>query len=156
MDYHFLSREQFETKIENGELLEYAQVHGKDYYGTLKEPVIENLKQGIDVLMDLDIQGAEQLRTVDDEFVRRSVIDLFILPRTLEELGERIRGRGAMDPREFETRMRNAEEEMRHWPKYEYTLISGSKEEDFAEFGAILAAERHRSCRLIPDEETGD
>ncbi len=152
VDYHFLSSDEFSAKIEEGELLEYAQVHGSGrFYGTLKKTVIENLEQGIDVLMDLDIQGAAQLRQIEDDYIRRCLVDVFILPRSLEELMERVRNRGPMADEELAVRMVNAGEEMRHWPEYRYTIISGEKEVDFAEFGAILQAERHRSARLNQD-----
>lgn len=148
VDYHFLSPAEFEERIAHGELLEHAQVHGRHHYGTLKGPVIASLNKGLDVLMDLDVQGAAQLREVEDETVARSLVDVFILPRSLDELAERIRNRGPMAPDEFAARLRNAEEEMRHWRHYRYTLISGSKEEDFAAFRTILDGERHASQRL--------
>ena len=149
VDYHFLSHEEFEEKIASGELLEFAQVHASGrYYGTLKQPVMEALSQGIDVLMDLDVKGAEQVRALEDSTVRASLIDVFILPQSLDELMDRVRKRGPMTPEELELRMKNANEEMQHWKDYRYAILSGDKEADFAEFGAIIQAERHRSSRL--------
>ncbi len=149
VDYHFLSNAEFEEKIAAGELLEYAQVHaGGRYYGTLKQPVIDSLNRGIDVLMDLDVQGAEQVRQIEDAAIRDSLIDVFILPPTVEELMDRVRKRGPISPEELELRMNNAREEMRHWEAYQYAILSADKEADFAEFGAILQAERHRASRM--------
>ena len=149
VDYHFLSTTKFEEKIAGGELLEFAQVHaGGRYYGTLKQPVIDNLERGIDVLMDLDVQGAAQVRQIEVAAIRNSLVDVFILPPTEEELTERLRNRGPISPEELELRMNNAREEMRHWEAYQYAILSADKEADFAEFGAILQAERHRASRL--------
>ncbi|MEM1296000.1 MAG: guanylate kinase [Verrucomicrobiota bacterium] len=149
IDYHFLSNEEFEEKISAGELLEFAQVHASGrYYGTLKQPVVEALSQGIDVLMDLDVKGAQQVRALEDPMIASSLVDVFILPRSLEELMDRVRKRGPMTQEELDLRMKNASAEMQHWQDYHYAILSGEKEADFAEFGAILRAERHRSSRL--------
>jgi len=148
VDYHFLSPAEFEERVAHGDLLEHAQVHGRHHYGTLKGPVIENLNNGIDVLMDLDVQGAAQLRKVKDAVIARSLVDLFILPRSLDELADRIRNRGPMAAEEFETRMADALLEMPHWKKYRYTILSGTKNEDFERFCAILGAERMSSKRM--------
>lgn len=148
-DYHFLSNEEFEAKIAAGELLEFAQVHASGrYYGTLKQPVIEALSKGVDVLMDLDIKGAQQVRAITDPLIAASLIDVFILPRSLNELMDRVRNRGPITQDELDLRMQNAKEEMQHWQDYQYAILSADKEADFAEFCAILRAERHRSSRL--------
>lgn len=142
-DYYFLSKEDFEAKVAEGELLEYAEVHGR-YYGTLKRPVLDSLRQGLDVMMDLDVQGAEQLRSNLDDTLKRSLVDIFILPRTMEELAARITSRAPMSESELQLRLHNAEEEMKHWRKYQYAIITGDREEDFANFCAILEKERKR------------
>jgi len=147
-DYYFLSKEAFEAKIAEGELLEWAEVHGR-YYGTLKLPVLESLSRGQDVMMDLDVQGAEQLRSNVDDVLRRSLVDIFILPRTLEELAARITARAPMSESELQLRLHNAGEEMKHWRKYQYAIITGDREEDFGNFCAILEGERHRASRLL-------
>lgn len=148
VDYHFLGRGDFEERIGRGEFLEYALVHQKQYYGTLKSEVLEHLRNGRDVVMDLDVQGAAQLRASGDEEIRRSLVDVFILPAGPRELEARIRGRGAMPEEEIQRRLRNAEGEMAHRGAYAYTLVTGDREEDFARFTAILEAERMRSSRL--------
>lgn len=148
VDYHFLAREDFEGRISRGEFLEHALVHQKHYYGTLKSEVLDHLRNGRDVVMDLDVQGAAQLRASGDEEIRCSLVDVFILPGSLEELEVRIRGRGAMAEEEIQRRLRNAEGEMAHWADYVYTLVTGDREEDFVRFKAILEAERMRSSRL--------
>ena len=92
VDYHFLTKEDFLLKIERGEMLEYAQVHG-NYYGTLKSTVKEALTQGTDVLLDIDVQGAMTIRKTDDTMLRDSLVDVFIMPPTIEELEKRLRRR---------------------------------------------------------------
>ena len=98
MDYHFLTKEDFLLKIERGEMLEYAQVHG-NHYGTLKSTVKEALEQGTDVLLDIDVQGAMQIRKTDDTMLRDSLVDVFYMPPTIEELERRLRKRGTEDGR---------------------------------------------------------
>lgn len=140
-DYHFLSESDFEERVADGQLLEFARVHDR-FYGTLKGPVLEQIRNGIDVLMDLDIQGAEQLRKCEDEEVQRALVDIFILPPSLEELKNRIAGRGAMAEEELALRMRNAEREIRDASKYRHRIVSGDREADFRAFGEILETER--------------
>ena len=148
VDYHFLSREDFERRIATGEFLEHALVHQKYHYGTLKSAVLEHLRRGRDVVMDLDVQGAAQLRASTDREIQRALVDVFILPSNLAELEVRIRGRGEMPEEELARRLRNAEEEMSHWPGYAYTIVSSDKEADFSRFTSILTAERLRTLRL--------
>ena len=146
-DYHFLSRDEFESKIEAGEFLEYAEVHGR-YYGTLKCSVLDNLQSGIDVLMDLDVQGGENIRACQDPDIQRALVDVFILPPSIDELMDRLRGRGTENADQLELRMENAIAEMKHWPTYQYTIISGTQEADFSKFQALIETERMRSHRM--------
>lgn len=143
-DYFFVSESQFQAKITAGELFEHAHVHGR-WYGTLKSYVIDNLKRGVDVFLDIDVQGAAQVRACDDEILERCHLDIFILPPSVEELRGRLANRGTEDAAAFDLRMTNAIAEMEHWPKYDYTLVSGTREEDEARFRAILTAERMRT-----------
>src|SRR5689334_11546112 len=92
-DYHFISQGEFLERAAAGEFLEYASVHGK-HYGTLRDPVVSNLKKGVDVLIDIDTQGAAAIRQFDDQFVRRSLADVFIMPPDLKELRRRLTKRG--------------------------------------------------------------
>lgn len=139
-----MSEAEFLAKIENGEFFEHACVHGRRY-GTLKSHVLENLRRGVDVMLDIDVQGAGQVRACGDELVRRCLVDVFILPPSVEELRSRLSGRGTEDAAAFELRMKNAIAEMEHWPKYDYTLVSGSPGQDEARFRAIIQAERMRT-----------
>ncbi len=147
-DYHFLSEAEFLERIKAGEFLEHAEVHGR-YYGTLRQPILSNLDNGIDVLIDIDIQGAAAIRTVNDEFIRRALCDVFIMPPDLDELRRRLTKRGTETAEQIELRLMNAAREMELWRDYRYTIISKSMEEDLQKFRHIMGAERYLSRRLV-------
>ena len=147
-DYHFLSAEDFARKLAAGEYLESAEVHG-NHYGTLRAVVSEQLAAGVDVLIDIDVQGARQIRADASTDIRASIADIFIMPPSLEELRHRLVKRGTETPEQIEMRLSNAATEMEAWRDYRYTLISGSVEEDLQKFRAIMRAERYLSRRLI-------
>lgn len=146
-DYHFLTKEEFAAKLETGEFLEHAVVHG-NLYGSLRSEVISFLEAGVDVVMDIDVQGADQIRAVADQKIQNSLVDLFVLPPSEEELYMRLSGRGTDSVETISLRMNNALEEMRYWRRYSYRIISSSKEEDYAKFQALVTAERLRVSRI--------
>ncbi len=146
-DYHFLSEPEFLKRVEAGEFLEHAEVHGK-YYGTLRDPILSNLHKGVDVLIDIDTQGATAIREYDDAFVRQAVADVFIMPPDLEELRRRLTKRGTEKPAQIKVRLQTAAREMEHWRDYRYTIISRSVEEDLLKFRHIMGAERYLSSRM--------
>lgn len=154
VDYHFLSQDDFLQRIERGEMLEYARVHG-NYYGTLKATVKEALEQGTDVLLDIDVQGAMTIRKTDDAMVRESLVDVFIMPPTIEELERRLRKRGTETEEQVQQRLQTGREESKLWRLYKYTILSGSMEEDLTKFRAIMRAERYLSRRLELNEGKG-
>ncbi len=143
-DYFFLEEADFLERVERGELFEYARVHNH-WYGTLKNHVYDNLRSGLDVLLDIDVQGATQIRSCPDELVRRCLLDVFVLPPSMEELRQRLAGRATESAEAFELRMKNAEEEMGHWGEYGHVLVSADRESDEARFRALLAAGRLRT-----------
>lgn len=145
--YFFLTEEDFRARIAAGEFLEWAEVHGR-LYGTLKSQVLPNLEQGRDVVMDLDVQGAAQIRSCEDESIRRALVDVFIAVDDMDQLAARLQGRQSESDETMRVRLHNALEEMRHWPLYHYTIVSRARAEDLARFRAIVAAERVRSRRL--------
>jgi guanylate kinase len=146
-DYHFLSEKDFLSRVDAGDFLEYANVHGR-YYGTTREPLISNLQNGVDVLIDVDIQGAAAIRNADDETIRRALCDVFIMPPDLDELRKRLTKRGTETPEQIESRIVTAAREMELWRDYRYTIISKSMEEDLLKFRNIMGAERYLSRRL--------
>jgi guanylate kinase len=156
-DYHFLSPEDFSARLGRGEFLEHAEVHG-NHYGTLKGPVLENLRNGIDVLLDIDTQGAANIRACGDALILQALADVFLLPPDLEELRRRLLRRGTETDDQVEVRMRNAAKEMECWRDYRYTIINGSMEENIEKFRAVMRAERylsHRMTAVEPPATTG-
>ncbi|MFL6529703.1 MAG: guanylate kinase [Chthoniobacterales bacterium] len=146
-DYYFISEPEFLAKVEAREFLEYARVH-EHYYGTLRQPICTNLASGVDVLIDIDTQGASSIRKYDDRFVREALCDVFIMPPDLEELRRRLIKRATDTPEEIDLRLTNAAQEMEFWREYRYTIISKSMEEDLLKFRHIMGAERYLSRRL--------
>ena len=147
-DYQFLSGVDFRARVAAGDFLEHAHVHG-DYYGTLHKPVLTNLKNGIDVLIDIDTQGAAAIRNYDDLFIREALADIFIMPPDLEELRRRLLKRGTETAGQIDSRLTTAAREMELWRDYRYTIISRSVEEDLQKLRHIMSAERYLSRRLI-------
>ena len=147
-DYQFLSDADFRKRVERGDFLEHAQVHG-DHYGTLRAPVVTNLKGGKDVLIDIDTQGAAVIRNCGDPVIREALADVFIMPPDLEELRRRLFKRGTETEEQIDSRLTTAIREMEHWRDYRYTIISGSVEEDFQRFRQIMQGESYLSRRLI-------
>ena len=146
-DYQFISDADFRLRIEKGDFLEHAQVHG-DRYGTLREPIVTSLKRGKDVLIDIDTQGAAAIRSCGDPLIRDALADVFIMPPDLEELRKRLLKRGTETVEQIDSRLATAAREMEHWRDYRYTIISGSVEEDLQRFRQIMDAESYLSRRL--------
>ena len=146
-DYHFLSREDFQQRLDASDFLEHALVHG-NHYGTLRSEVLGRLAAGVDVVMDIDVQGAAQVRACEDPAIRLALVDLFVMPPDEAELARRLRGRGTDSDEVIALRLHNAIGEMIHWPEYRYRLLSGEPESDYAQFKALLFGERLRVSRL--------
>lgn len=146
-DYFFLTEEDFVARVAEGEFLEHAEVHGRRY-GTLKKTVTDQLARGVDVLIDIDTQGAATIRACADPFIQEALADVFIMPPSLDELRRRLQRRGTETPEQIQVRIENAAKEMEHWRDYRYTLISGSMEEDIEKFRAVMRAERYLSRRF--------
>jgi guanylate kinase len=146
-DYHFLSEADFVRRVEASEFLEHAKVH-EHYYGTLRNPIRASLEEGVDVLIDVDTQGAASIRNFEDPFIRQSLCDVFIMPPDLNELRRRLTKRGTETRKQIDLRLINAAREMELWRDYRYTIISKSMEEDLQKFRHIMGAERYLSRRL--------
>jgi guanylate kinase len=145
--YRFLSAIDFHARIDAGDFLERAKVH-QYLYGTLREPVLTNLKNGVDVLIDIDTQGAATIRNSDDPIVRQALADIFIMPPDVEELRRRLAKRGTETVQQIESRLATAMREMELWREYRYTIVSGSVEEDLENVRNIMSAETFLSRRL--------
>ncbi len=142
-DYYFLTREQFQQQIIKDEFLEHAEVHG-NYYGTLKSEVLKQIESGVDVVMDIDVQGAALIRSCHDPLLQTSLLDLFVMPPSEKELRDRLVGRGTDTPDTIELRMQNALDEMKRSTEYTYCLISSTMDEDYTQFLSLLKGQRLR------------
>jgi len=148
VDYHFLSDEQFDRSLETGAFLEWAKVHA-NRYGTLRSVVQAKLAQRTDLVINVDVQGVSSLRAAAgrDEEIASRIVTIFLYPESLEVVRERLRGRGKDDDEEIERRVQTAAREIELWPDFDYTLVSRSKQEDYAALKSILKAEKLRSLR---------
>ena len=140
--YHFIDRKKFDQMVKNGELLEFAEVFGNGY-GTPRKPVEKALKQGRDVLFDIDWQGTQQLR----ERAEDDLVSVFVLPPSSGELSRRLHTRAQDDKKVIRARMAKASDEMSHWAEYDYVVVNRDLDRAFGEVRAILAAERLRRKR---------
>ena len=146
-EYHFLNKDEFTSKVENDEFLEHAIVH-KWNYGTLKSSVKEALESGVDIIMDIDVQGAQQVRECQDSVISNALVDIFITTKDVSELESRLRGRGSEDDETFELRMVTAKSELEEWNHYTYYIISGTPEDDFSVLSSIINSERIKVSRI--------
>lgn len=140
--YFFLTEEDFLEKVKNGEFLEYAFVHGK-YYGTPKKPVEAALRKGQDIILEIDVQGAMQVRENFNEGIY-----IFLLPPSLKELRKRLLLRGTESEQDLELRMEKAAAEIEYLDRYDYVVINDDLQSAVDEMTSILSAER---CRVGSD-----
>ncbi len=136
--YHFTNVDNFKTLIEQGEMYEWAEVFG-NYYGTSKSAIQNQLEQGIDVFLDIDWQGAQQVRKLDPE-----VKTIFILPPSREELENRLNKRGQDSAEVIANRMAQAQSEMSHYNEYDFVLINDDFEQTLQAFENIVLAHRQQ------------
>ena len=146
--YHFMNMDDFQERVSRNEFLEYAEVHGA-MYGTLKSHVQEIMAGGHDVLMDLDVQGADLIRSQIDSIREQfenefRYTDVFIAPPSMEVLEKRIRGRGLDQDDVIRRRMENAVVETHRWSSYRYLIVNDHLDDSYTALHSILVAERHR------------
>jgi len=147
VDYYFLSEKEFEQKVKAGEFLEHATVH-RYRYGTLKAPILQAIESGVDALLDVDVQGAENVRNCQNKAIRDNLADIFILPPSMAELDRRLRKRATETEEEMKARLETARKEIEQWNRYKYVIVSGSMEDDLKNFRTIMRAEQSLSRRL--------
>ena len=135
--YYFVSVDEFERLIEKGHFLEYAKVFGGNYYGTSLPAIEENLAKGIDVFLDIDWQGAQQIRQKVP-----SVKSIFIFPPSLTELERRLIGRGQDSKEVIDERMSKAIGEISHYDEYDFVIVNDDFEQALADLQSILQSER--------------
>ena len=140
-DYIFLSEENFQKQIKNGDFLEYASVFG-NRYGTLRQTVDRFFNKKRDVLFDIDWQGYQQLKQSGME-----VVGIFILPPNKKELIRRLKNRGRDTSEEMKKRMSLAQDEISHFPEYDYVVVNNDLESCVTKVQNIIIAERHKKSR---------
>ncbi|MCX7796619.1 MAG: guanylate kinase [bacterium] len=142
-EYFFVNEEEFTSMIERGEFLEWARVHG-NLYGTPKKYIEEKLKNNEDVILEIDTQGARQVKRTFPNGVF-----IFILPPSIDELLNRLHKRGTEKEEEIRMRLNNAKEEFKEWEWYNYTVINESVSLTGEIVASIIKAERCRTSRLM-------
>lgn len=142
INYYFVDREEFQKKIELEDFLEYAEVYG-NFYGTPKSKVEDMLDKGIDVILEIDIQGALRVK----EKVSEGVF-IFILPPSMEELKQRIINRGSETQESLMTRFKSAYQEINYISKYNYAVVNDKVNDAVKKIESILVAERCRVDRI--------
>ena len=143
-DYHFVEDAEFDRLIAAGEFVEWAPVFGHRY-GTPKAPVKDALRDGHDILFDIDWQGTQQLHSAMGE----DLVRIFILPPSMAELERRLRERGTDSEEVVADRMRRASGEISHWAEYDYVLVNASMDDCLAQVRTIVAAERLKRSRQV-------
>ena len=138
VSYYFVSMEEFQALVEEGGFLEHAQVY-QNCYGTPKAPVIENLARGIDVILEIDLQGALAVKESYPEG-----IFIFILPPSMTELRKRITGRGTESPEIIDMRLSKVMQEVAYIEEYDYCVVNGEVEEAASRVRSIMTAEHSR------------
>ncbi|AIL65692.1 Guanylate kinase [Rickettsiales bacterium Ac37b] len=144
IDYYFINKHQYDTMILNNELLEHARVFSY-YYGTPRQKIEEILANGIDVLFDVDWQGAAQLKKKAPD----QVVSVFILPPSMKVLEQRLRGRNQDLADVLQERMAGASNEISNWVSYDYVIINDNIEDSMKKIMSILEAERLKRKRQI-------
>lgn len=147
VEYHFVDRQTFVDMIDNGGFFEYADVHG-NLYGTSRTGVRQQIDQGVDVILDIDVQGADIIRNCRE----LNTTFIFLAPPSLAELEKRLRGRGLDDEETIATRLANADIEMRAVNRYDYVIVNNIVEEAVMMLKSIIFAERAKERRNIRGE----
>jgi guanylate kinase len=149
VDYHFLAPAEFEAGVARGEFLEHALVYGHRY-GTRSAAVLDLLRRGADVLLNIDVQGANSIRAAAraEPELAAALVTVFLTPPTRTELERRLRGRGS-DPEDvIRRRLAAAQAEVAEAPRFDYLLVSETRESDLRRAQAIYEAERLRQARV--------
>lgn len=145
-DYFFVTEEEFQKRIEAEELLEWAQVHGH-LYGTPKTPLLQKLDEGFDVFLDIDWQGARQLRQG-----LPGVITVFVVPPSPELLAQRLKGRGKDSLEVISRRLAAAQGEMRHVCEFDYLIVNSDFNAALEALASVVGAARQRRERVLARE----
>jgi guanylate kinase len=147
VEYHFVSRREFERLIGEGAFLEWAEVHA-ELYGTARSEYDRAVQEGVDLLLDIDVQGADQ---VCQKFA--DAVTVFVIPPSYHDLERRLRGRGPDDEASFQRRLAVAGEEMSHFRKYQYAIVNVDLEASVEALKTVVRAARLRTSRVAETAE---
>ncbi|HXA44665.1 MAG TPA: guanylate kinase [Candidatus Angelobacter sp.] len=150
VDYHFFSAAEFLKRLQAGNFLEHATVYGNSY-GILKSELLNKLREGKDVLLNLDVQGAATLRerAESEPELHRALVTVFLTPNSLKVLEQRLQKRGADAEAVIQKRLAVAKQEVAQWKNFDYLLVSTTKPEDLRRMLEIIAAEKMRTARSV-------
>jgi guanylate kinase len=153
VDYHFFSATEFLKRLQAGNFLEHATVYGNSY-GILKSELLAKLRQNQDVLLNVDVQGAATIReqAETEPELRRALVTVFLTPRSLAVLEERLKKRGADAEAVIQKRLAVARQEVAQWKNFDYLLESTTKSEDLRRMQEIISAEKMRTARSSAPE----
>ena len=148
VDYYFLDAADFLKRVQAGNFLEHATVYGNSY-GTLKSEVVNKLRQGKDVLLNVDVQGAATIRTraVEDEELKGALVTIFLAPADLATLEHRLQKRNQDSAEIIQKRLSEARHEIAQWKNFDYLIVSDTVEHDLEKLQAIVTAEKLRRNR---------
>ena len=148
VDYHFFTATEFLKRLQAGNFIEHATVYGNSY-GILKSELLGKLREGKDVLLNVDVQGAATIRAQaeSEPELRRALVTIFLTTPSLALLEQRLKKRGADAESVIQKRLAVARQELSQWKNFDYLLISGSKPEDLRRTLAIIESEKLRSAR---------
>ncbi len=150
-DYYFLAKNEFQRKIKNNEFLEYAEVHG-NFYGTLKTEILERVRAGKDVILDIDVQGAFQVKDSSRKYslLGKCVECVFLGPPSYEELEHRLRSRATDSEEAIRKRLDDAKSELDHWRDYDYLIINKEIEQAVKDMEELIDV-LHKSTKRLQD-----
>lgn len=143
VDYHFVSHETFMSMVDKGDFIEWAEVHG-NCYGTSRESVMAMMARGLDVLLDIDVQGAMQVKKIF-----QNAVLIFILPPSLKVLEQRLRDRGTDSEETIRLRLENASKELEYIDRYEFLIINDQLIKATGDLQSIILARRCRRERVL-------
>ncbi len=150
VDYHFISDEEFRSRVEAGDFLEWAFVHGH-YYGTLKSDVEKVLEEGFDIFLEIDVQGALQVKEKMPE-----AVTVFVVPPSIEVLERRLRGRGSESEEELRLRLDNAQREMEQRDLYDFVLVNDDLDDAVEKFAQFVVQHRQTTCEIFKEMQINE
>jgi len=153
LDYYFFDPEEFQARVQAGQFLEHATVFGRSY-GILRSELLDKLRLGRDVLLNIDVQGAATIRSrvQAEPELKPALVTVFLTPPSVRVLEERLKKRASDTAEEIERRLGVARKEIAQWSHFDYLLISSTIPEDLRRMLAIVEAEKMRATRAQPPE----